>query len=121
MMIAVEKIIARATSAVASRNDASARRCARSNDCMMFSVTITAALAIRPKSMAPREIRFAGTPNQFMPLKDTHNPSGMMAATMSAMRRLPRNSHSTMSTRQMPRSSVCVTVRTVRLSSSWRS
>ncbi len=88
---------------------------------MMFSMTMTAALTIRPKSIAPSEIRLAGTPSQCMPVKDTHRPSGMIAATISATQKLPRKMNSTTSTSTMPTSRVCATVCTVRSSSSWRS
>ena len=55
----------------------------------MFSTMTTAPSMIRPKSIAPRLIRFPEMPKRAMPVSAKRNESGMAEATMSAARQLP--------------------------------
>ena len=50
---------------------------------MKFSIMTTAPSTIRPKSIAPSDIRFADTPKSRMPMKPASIERGMTAATMS--------------------------------------
>ena len=58
----------------------------------MFSTMITVASTIRPKSIAPTDSRFADSPRTTMRPMAKESANGMVAATMRALRRLPRNS-----------------------------
>ena len=64
-----------------------------------FSTMTTAPSMIRPKSIAPRLIKFPETPNFNMPVTANRNESGMAAVTMSAARQLPSNTSKTAMTK----------------------
>ena len=121
MMMPVEKIIARCTSLVALMIASSSFSAPSSRCRMMFSITITAASTITPKSIAPSEIRLAGTWKCSMLMNDTHSASGITAATTAAARKLPKKTNNTASTSEIPTTSVCSTVPMVMSSSTWRS
>jgi len=87
----------------------------------MFSTTITAPSTMMPKSMAPRESRFAGIPRQVRPIKVASRESGIIKATMNAARKLPRKSRSTNVTSIAPSARFLKTVCKVVLMSQVRS
>ena len=68
----------------------------------MFSTMTTAPSMMRPKSTAPRLIRFPEMPNCLMPVRAKRNDRGMAQATMSAARQLPSRSRSTTITSTAP-------------------
>ena len=85
-----------------------------------FSIITTAPSTIRPKSMAPSDIRFADTPKYRIPMKPTSIDIGMTAATSRAARASPRNTNSTMTTSSDPSSRFLRTVCAVRsITSVW--
>ena len=57
---------------------------------------------MRPKSRAPRLIRFAGTPKAFIPIAAMANDNGMTSVAMMAARALPRRTNSVAITRSAP-------------------
>lgn len=60
----------------------------------MKASTITTALSMMmPKSTAPREIRLAETPSEFIRMNATSSASGMTAATTSAAIQLGQEDH----------------------------
>ena len=59
----------------------------------MFSTMITVASTMMPKSMAPIDSRFADSPLSTRMTTANSSAKGMVAETISALRRLPRNSH----------------------------
>ncbi len=69
----------------------------------MFSVMMTAASTMRPKSTAPTERRFADSPRTTISVTAKASAKGMVSATMTAERKLPRNSHCTMKISAMPK------------------
>ena len=73
----------------------------------MFSITITAASTIKPKSTAPSEIKFAGIPTWIIPTKAAQRPSGITIATMTAPLKLAKNAYNTINTSTTPTTSVC--------------
>ena len=112
MMIKVAKKIGRATWAVAvctssavnpSVGFASRRR-------RMFSVTTMAPSTMMPKSMAPSDSMLADILVRLIRMNAITMASGMVTATTSALRELPRNMISTMQTRPMPSSTVWATL-----------
>ena len=77
---------------------------------MKFSIITTAPSTIRPKSIAPRLIRFAETPKSRIPKKATSMESGMTEATISDARTSRRKKKSTAITRSEPSRRFFVTV-----------
>ena len=76
----------------------------------MFSTMMTVASTIRPKSMAPTDRRFADSPRSVMIRMAKNRAKGMVAATITALRRLPRNTHCTRKISTMPKIMLCSTV-----------
>ncbi|MNS72844.1 hypothetical protein D3C72_1062640 [compost metagenome] len=70
--------------------------------CIVASTMITAPSTIKPKSIAPRLIRFALTPKTFIIPNAKSIASGMAEATISPARKFPRNSTSTKITINAP-------------------
>ncbi len=73
------------------------------------SITIDPSTII-PKSIAPRERRFAWISVKYMKIKAISSESGIVIAITSALRQLPRNIISTPITSRTPKSRVCETV-----------
>ncbi len=85
-----------------------------------FSAITTAPSTIRPKSIAPSDMRFADTPVRRIPMKPLSIARGMTPATMSAARKLRRNTNRTATTSAEPSSRFVATVREVRaMTSLW--
>ncbi len=63
-----------------------------------------------PKSIAPRDNKFAGIPTQVRPMNVASRDSGITSATMNAARRLPRKSSSTSVTSAAPSTRLVNTV-----------
>ena len=59
----------------------------------MFSTMMTVASTMMPKSMAPIDSRLADSPLSTSTTTANKSAKGMVAETISALRRLPRNSH----------------------------
>ncbi len=76
----------------------------------MLSTINTVASTIKPKSMAPTESRFADSPRRTMIPIAKKRAKGMVAPTMKALRRLPRNTHCSRKIRAMPMTMLCRTV-----------
>ena len=74
---------------------------------------MTAPSTIRPKSSAPRLIRFADTPNRSIPNPVSIIVTGMTAAAISAARILPSSRNSTTMTSSAPSVRFFATVRIV--------
>ena len=79
----------------------------------MVSIITMAPSTSMPKSTAPNESRFAGIPVSFISTKATSNAMGMVMATTSDPRKLPKNIINTTITSNMPISRVCETVLSV--------
>ena len=76
----------------------------------MFSTMITVASTMMPKSMAPIDSRLADSPLSTRMTTANSSAKGMVAETISALRRSPRNSHWIRNTRQTPITMLCSTV-----------
>ena len=76
----------------------------------MLSIMITLASTIRPKSMAPTESRFALSPRRSSSAMAKASANGMVAATITAERRSPRNSSCSTKIRTTPSTMLCSTV-----------
>ena len=76
----------------------------------MFSTMITVASTMMPKSMAPIDSRLADSPLSTRTTTANSSAKGMVAETISALRRSPRNSHWIRNTRQTPITMLCSTV-----------
>ena len=63
-----------------------------------------------PKSSAPSDSRLAGICRRSSRMDANSSENGMVAATISALRTLPRNTNSTMVTSSMPSARLCSTV-----------
>lgn len=87
----------------------------------IFSTMMTQASTTRPKSSAPTDNRFALSPCNTRIRMAKASAKGMVAATMIAERRLPRNSHCSAKIRRMPTTMFSMTVWMVRLIRSERS
>ena len=74
-----------------------------------------------PKSMAPTDKRFAESPRMTRIIVLKKSANGMVAETMSALRRSPRNIHWMKKTSTMPKTTLWSTVRVVTSMSSRRS
>ena len=71
---------------------------------------MTAPSTIKPKSSAPKLIKFADTPVLTMPVIVINMASGMIAAVINAARRLPNNRNSTATTSKEPSNKFLLTV-----------
>ena len=89
--------------------------------CIVASTIITAPSTIRPKSMAPSDIRLADTPNNCIMPSAKSIESGIAEATINPARRLPRNSTSTKTTISAPSIRLVCTVLMARSTKSVRS
>ena len=87
----------------------------------VFSTMMTAPSIMSSKSSAPRLIRFAGTPNAFIPVAAITKDSGMTSVAMRAARGLPRKTNSVAITSNAPIARFSPTVVTVALTSCERS
>ena len=107
-MIRVAKKIGRATWLVADLTSSSVNSSVgfASRRRRMFSVTTIAPSTITPKSSAPSDSMLADIWAAFIRTKMETTASGMVTATTSALRGLPRNSIRTTITRPMPSSTV---------------
>ncbi len=76
----------------------------------MFSTMMTEASTINPKSIAPTESRLADSPRRTIKAMAKVSANGMVHATMSALRRLPRKAHCNRKISRMPASTLCNTV-----------
>ena len=70
--------------------------------CKVASTIITAPSTIKPKSIAPKLIRLALTPNTFIKPKANNIDKGMAEATINPARRFPRNKTNTNITIKAP-------------------
>ena len=87
---------------------------------MKFSIMTTAPSTIRPKSIAPSDMRFADTPKSRMPRKPASMARGMTEATISDALTSRRKKKRTATTRSDPSSRFLVTVWEVRsMTSLW--
>ncbi len=87
----------------------------------MFSIMMTVASTIRPKSRAPTDSRFADSPLMVMIRTAKQRAKGMVAETIRALRRSPRKAHCTRKISSTPNTRLCITVWVVRLIRSLRS
>ena len=76
----------------------------------MFSTMITVASTMMPKSMAPIDSRLADSPLSTRTTTANSSAKGMVAETISALRRLPRNSHWMRKISVTPITMLCSTV-----------
>ena len=84
-------------------------------------MTTIAPSTMMPKSIAPSDSKFAGMLVKRIKINAIRIDSGMVVATISELRGLPKNSISTKITRPMPSTMVCETVFKVVFTSSVRS
>ena len=87
----------------------------------MFSTMITVASTMMPKSIAPIDSRFADSPFSTRMTTANRSAKGIVAATISALRRSPRNSHWIRKISVTPISMLCSTVWVVMSTSALRS
>jgi len=87
----------------------------------MFSTMMTVASTIRPKSMAPTDSRLADSPRNSIRQIANASAKGMVQATITALRRLPRKAHCSRKISRIPASTLCSTVPVVSLIRSERS
>jgi hypothetical protein len=76
----------------------------------MFSTMMTVASTTSPKSMAPTDSRLADSPRSTMSPMANDSANGMVIATMTALRRLPRNAHCSKKIKTIPATMLCNTV-----------
>src|SRR5665647_885746 len=74
---------------------------------------MTVPSTMMPRSIAPTDSRLAESPRSTVMMTARNSATGMVAATISAQRRLPRNIHWIRKISAMPNSILCITVRTV--------
>ncbi len=87
----------------------------------MFSTMMTEASTMRPKSIAPTDSRLADSPRQTIRPMANASANGIVAATTTALRRLPRKAHCSTKISAMPSTRLCSTVCVVWAMSSLRS
>ena len=87
----------------------------------VFSTTTTAPSTIRPKSRAPRLIRFPLMPKRFMPMTANRKLIGIIRAVMLAARRFPSSRNSTTMTSRAPSVRLRATVPMVEFTRALRS
>ena len=85
---------------------------------MKFSTITTEASTMRPKSSAPKLIRFADTPNVRIARNAASSASGITDAVSNEARALRKNRKSTAMTRSAPSRRFRKTVRVVRATTS---
>ena len=123
MIISVENRIGRATS-VARRTTPSLESSTSgrlSRPLRIVSIITIAPSTSIPKSIAPSDSRLAGISVIFIRIKAINSDNGIVTATSSAPRQLPRNRINTSTTSSIPSNSVCDTVCSVVLTRSVRS
>ena len=76
----------------------------------MFSTMMTVASTMMPRSIAPTDSRLADSPRSTVMITARNSATGMVAATISAQRRSPRNTHWIRKISAMPNSMLCSTV-----------
>ena len=74
------------------------------------STMITVASTIRPKSIAPTDSRLADSPRSTRMMTAKNSANGIVAPTISALRRSPRNIHCSSTIRMIPTTMLCSTV-----------
>ena len=74
---------------------------------------ITVASTINPKSIAPTESRLADSPRSTRMITAKNSANGMVAPTISALRRSPKKIHCSSTIRRMPATMLCSTVAVV--------
>ena len=125
MMIAIANRVGRDTSSAerVTRPSRAERSCGLLSSMARrtFSTSTTAPSTRIPKSIAPIEMRFAGSFRIDSPMKAVRSASGMIAVTMSEQRRLRRNSQMTAPTKSAPKIRLWCTVARVRSTSVVRS
>jgi hypothetical protein len=87
----------------------------------MFSTMTTEPSTSRPKSIAPRLMRFPEMPARTIAMKATSIDSGIAEATIRPPRRLPRSNRSTAITRRPPSTRFLETVAMTRETRACRS
>ena len=75
-----------------------------------FSIITTEASTNRPKSIAPKLIKFAEIPKNLIPVTANNIENGIAIATKIAALKLPSNSSSTATTNAAPSAKLFVTV-----------
>ena len=76
----------------------------------MFSTMITVASTISPKSIAPTDSRLADSPRSTRMMTAKNSANGIVAPTISALRRSPRKIHCSSTISRMPTTMLCSTV-----------
>ncbi len=76
----------------------------------MFSTMMTVASTTNPKSMAPTDSRFADSPRSTKSPIANDKANGMVMATITALRILPRKAHCRRKISTMPATMLCSTV-----------
>ena len=79
----------------------------------MFSIMMTVASTMMPRSIAPIDSRLADSPRSTVMMTARNNATGMVAETIIAQRRSPRNIHWMAKISAMPKNMLCSTVFTV--------
>ena len=79
----------------------------------MFSIMMTVASTMMPRSIAPIDSRLADSPRITVIITARNSATGIFAATISAQRRSPRNTHWIRKISATPNSKLCSTVCTV--------
>ncbi len=87
----------------------------------MFSTMITVASTMMPKSIAPIDSRLADSPFSTRIITANRSAKGMVAETISALRRSPRNSPLMKKMSRTPTTMLCSTVWVVTSTSALRS
>ena len=87
----------------------------------MFSTMTTAPSTTMPKSSAPSESRLAGMCFRSRQMAANSSEKGMVSATMSAPRTLPRKRNRMIDDQEIPSVRLCSTVCVVKCSRSLRS
>ncbi len=87
----------------------------------MFSTMITVASTMMPKSIAPIDSRLANSPVKTRITTAKSRAKGMVADTIRALRRSPRNSHWIRKISTTPSTMLCSTVWVVMLTRALRS
>ena len=77
------------------------------------STMITVASTIRPKSIAPTDSRLADSPRNTRMMTAKNSANGIVAPTIKALRRSPRNIHCSSTMRMIPTTMLCSTVAVV--------
>ena len=115
-MIDIENSVGRTTSLAARATRPAPPRaagCSWARWRYAFSTRMTAPSSRMPKSMAPIDSMFAGTPAKWRPTNAVSSASGIVIATANEPVSARRKSHSTSATSATPSSMLCETVSSV--------